>query len=441
MSPQHEQTFRLPDLGEGLTEAEIVRWLVEPGDVLVVDQPVAEVETAKALVEVVCPYAGSVLRLHGDPGQVLPVGSPLVSVAGPAGAGGSAAPTVPAQTATGPTAAATTEQASGTGSGNVLVGYGTVPAGRRRRRVHAGPQPSPGHPAAPERHRAAPAQRPAVVSPVVRRLAREHGVDLTALTGSGTHGLIVRRDVEQAIESPRPAAGLAQPTGERIPLRGARRAAAERFVRSRREIPDATCWVDVDATDLLAAREQLNNAGTGPRIGLLSLLARFCVAGLRRHRELNSFVDTDRSELVLLDRIHLGFAAQTDRGLVVPVVRDAQDRSLEQLAAEIERLTEAARAGRLSPAELTGSTFTLNNYGVFGVDGADAIINHPEAAILGVGRIIDRPWVVDGELTVRKVSQLSLSFDHRVCDGGVAGGFLRQVADLVESPYRLLRQV
>ncbi|KWX10924.1 branched-chain alpha-keto acid dehydrogenase subunit E2, partial [Carbonactinospora thermoautotrophica] len=146
-------------------------------------------------------------------------------------------------------------------------------------------------------------------------------------------------------------------------------------------------------------------------------------------------------EIVRLPYVHLGFAAQTERGLVVPVVRNAHQLSTAKLAAEIARLTEAARAGALEPADLTGGTFTLNNYGVFGVDGSSAIINHPEAAILGVGRIIDRPWVVDGQLTVRKVTQLSLSFDHRVCDGGAAGGFLRYVADLVERPYTLLRQV
>uniref|UniRef100_UPI0013C4E1A3 dihydrolipoamide acetyltransferase family protein n=1 Tax=Streptomyces scabiei TaxID=1930 RepID=UPI0013C4E1A3 len=196
--------------------------------------------------------------------------------------------------------------------------------------------------------------------------------------------------------------------------------------------------VDVDATGLLRAKRELGAARPGGGIGLLALLARVCVAGLARYPELNSTVDTERREIVRYDEVHLGFAAQTDRGLMVPVVRDAHRLTTVQLAAELARLTDLARSGNLLPAALTGGTFTLNNYGVFGVDGSTPIINHPEAALLGVGRIVDKPWVVDGELTVRKVTQLSLSFDHRVCDGGVAGGFLRYVADCVERPSTLL---
>jgi 2-oxoisovalerate dehydrogenase E2 component (dihydrolipoyl transacylase) len=177
----------------------------------------------------------------------------------------------------------------------------------------------------------------------------------------------------------------------------------------------------------------------GQKISLLALLARICTAALARYPELNSRVDMEAREIVQLDRVHLGFAAQTERGLVVPVVRDAHTRNAESLSAEIARLTESARTGTLTPAELTGSTFTLNNYGVFGVDGSTPIINYPEAAMLGVGRIAPKPWVYQGELAVRKVVQLSLTFDHRVCDGGTAGGFLRYVADCVEQPAVLLR--
>ncbi|PLW73294.1 branched-chain alpha-keto acid dehydrogenase subunit E2, partial [Streptomyces sp. DJ] len=226
----------------------------------------------------------------------------------------------------------------------------------------------------------------------------------------------------------------------RIPLRGVRGAVAEKMSRSRREIPDATCWVDADATELLAVKDALA-AGPGPRIGLLALLARICTAALARHPELNSTVDTERGEVVRLPAVHLGFAAQTERGLVVPVVRDAHRMSTAELSAEITRLTEAARTGTLTPAELTGGTFTLNNYGVFGVDGSTPILNHPEAAMLGVGRIAEKPWVHRGELAVRRVTQLSFTFDHRVCDGGAAGGFLRFVADCVENPVRLLRDL
>ncbi|MFF3407113.1 dihydrolipoamide acetyltransferase family protein [Streptomyces sp. NPDC002742] len=519
--------FKLPDLGEGLTEAEIVRWLVEVGDVVAVDQLVVEVETAKAMVEVPCPYGGVVTARFGEEGTEMPVGAPLLTVAVGAPAGDGDSPL-------------DEDDRSDEGSGNVLVGYGTGAPPARRRRVRpsggvaadgiaaggrrpaggAAVAPSPAgtgtHPARPEPGRTEPvgAARPAargqeptarngvaatrgdgpvpVISPLVRRLARENGVDLRELEGSGPEGLILRADVEYALRAaatgrlrssatvephhapaagPGPDAPLAAPSydrapasasvtsyadiaavvpgaagvsrsttpqGVRIPLRGVRGAVADKLSRSRREIPDATCWVDADATELMRARGAMNAAG-GPKISLLALLARICTAALARYPELNSTVDMDAREIVRLDQVHLGFAAQTERGLVVPVVRDAHARDAEGLSAEFGRLTEAARTGTLTPADLTGGTFTLNNYGVFGVDGSTPIINHPEAAMLGVGRIIPKPWVHQGELAVRQVVQLSLAFDHRVCDGGTAGGFLRYVADCVEQPAVLLR--
>lgn len=302
-----------------------------------------------------------------------------------------------------------------------------------------------------------------VVSPLVRRLARQHDIDLRRLAGSGPDGLILRADVDRAIRTAQETAtaGAAQvqaqaaaavaaapngvaavPDAERIPLRGVRGAVADKLARSRTEIPDATCWVDADATELMAIRAAINAAtgpSAGPKVSVLALLARICTAALARFPELNSTVDTEAREIVRLSGVHLGFAAQTERGLVVPVVRDAHARNAESIGAEIARLTELARTGKLSPAQLTGGTFTLNNYGVFGVDGSTPIINHPEAAMLGVGRIMPKPWVHQGELAVRQVVQLSLTFDHRVCDGGTAGGFLRYVADCVEQPAVLLR--
>ncbi|WP_306313652.1 2-oxo acid dehydrogenase subunit E2, partial [Streptomyces hydrogenans] len=230
------------------------------------------------------------------------------------------------------------------------------------------------------------------------------------------------------------------PEPVRVPLRGRRAAAAAKFSRSRREIPDATCWVEADATALLEARAALARPDGAP-IGLLALLARICVAGLARHPQLNASVDTARGEIVRWPATHLGFAAQSDRGLTVPVVRDAHLRDTAGLAAELARLTAAARAGTLPPAEVTGGTFTLNNYGVFGVDGSTPILNHPEAAMLGVGRIAEKPWVHEGRLAVRRTVQLSLTFDHRVCDGAEAAGFLRHVADRVERPLRLLEDL
>ncbi|MEF9911982.1 MULTISPECIES: dihydrolipoamide acetyltransferase family protein [unclassified Streptomyces] len=452
--------FKLPDLGEGLTEAEVVRWLVEVGDVVAVDQPVVEVETAKAMVEVPCPYGGVVTARFGEEGTELPVGAPLLTVAV-----GSAEATESRGASGGPPG----DGAGSEASGNVLVGYGTGAPAARRRRVRPAPvgqaPTTAAHPAPVTAARSAPvrASAPAptsvpvlgavapqgpvaVISPLVRKLARQHGLDLRQVAGSGRDGLILRTDVESAIRAAdedaaavpsTPARPEPDTSGERIPLRGVRGAVAEKLSRSRREIPDATCWVDADATELMAARAAMNAAG--PKVSVLALLARICTAALARFPELNSTVDAEAREIVRLTGVHLGFAAQTERGLVVPVVRDAHTRNAESIGAEIARLTEAARDGKLTPAQLTGGTFTLNNYGVFGVDGSTPIINHPEAAMLGVGRIVPKPWVHEGELAVRQVVQLSLTFDHRVCDGGTAGGFLRYVADCVEQPAVLLR--
>jgi 2-oxoisovalerate dehydrogenase E2 component (dihydrolipoyl transacylase) len=420
--------FRLPDLGEGLQDAEIVRWLVAEGDPIAVDQAVVEVVTAKASVELPSPFGGVVAALHHVPGDVVAVGAPLLSIEESdgaderpdvTGAAGErpgavderpgAADERPGAADERPGAADERPERGEVGSGSVLVGYGTRPERRRRR-------------------------RPAVLSPVVRRLASEAGVDLSAISGSGPDGVITRRDVERAAASQTSAGGNA----ERIPITGLRRQMAEHLAMSRREIPEATVWVDVDATGLLEAKQAIdgNRGGRQAGLGLTSFMARFCVLGLERWPLLNSRIVGD--EIVLSRSVNLGFAAQTDRGLVVPVVQHADQLNLEELDDEIRRLTTAARDGRLTPAELTGGSFTLNNYGVFGVDGSAAIINYPEVAIVGVGRIIERPWVVGGEVRIRPVAELTLAFDHRVCDGGVAGGFLRFVADCVERPVRLL---
>ncbi|MFD0163402.1 dihydrolipoamide acetyltransferase family protein [Streptomyces decoyicus] len=554
--------FTLPDLGEGLTEATIVHWMVEVGEVVAIDQPVVEVETAKAMVEVPCPYGGVVTARFGEEGEEVPVGAPLVTVAvgavpddlagigsaaGPgagAGAPGGAPDAGASAPSSGGASGPAAEGPEDAGSGNVLVGYGTSAAAARRRRIRPGSGAGPvagvprragetadgsagsgvvdgasggagvaeagaatvgavgvagtaGPPGRDGSARTAGAngsagpgavdagsRTVAVISPLVRRMARENGLDLRELTGSGRDGLILRTDVECAIRARQErettgAAGAVTTVGahgvrsadrmlgagvtgvagaatggavkatgatragaaageERIPLKGMLGAAAEKFSRSRREIPEATCWVEADATELLAARRAMNVPGA-PKVSLLALLARVTTAALARFPELNATVDTKAQEIVRLPAVHLGFAAQTDRGLVVPVVRDAHARTVEELSAEITRLTETARAGGLSLAELTHGTFTLNNYGVFGVDGSTPIINHPEAAMLGVGRIAAKPWVHEGELAVRQVVQLSLTFDHRVCDGGTAGGFLRFVADCVEQPAVLLR--
>ena len=401
--------FLLPDLGEGLTEAEIVTWHVQTGDTVTVDQPIVEVETAKAVVEVPVPFAGRVTALHGQPGDVVAVGEALVTV--------------------------------DTGeSGNVLVGYGTSSGHRRRHRATR----SSGDSSVPPRNGRLP-----VASPLIRQLARSAGLDLTTIRGSGRGGLITRQDVDAAINArqagpaavPEPAPAVPEPADGviRIPIRGLRKSVADKLSRSRREIPEATVWVDVDATEMLRLRAALNADESAPKISLLALLSRFTILALRRHPELNARIEGD--EIVMGPSVHLGFAAQTDRGLMVPVVRDAQVHTLEQLAVAVAERTRRARDGTLGPAELTGGTFTVNNYGVFGVDGSAAIINHPEAAILGIGRIIQRPWVVDGQVVPRQMTELTLAFDHRVCDGGTAGGFLRFIADCVESPANALRHL
>ncbi len=491
--------FLLPDLGEGLDEAEVIAWRVKPGDRVTVDQVIAEVETAKAVVEVPVPYAGVVSALHAAPGSTVSVGQPLVTVTAdePAGfrepgvvvpaqapaiakgnaseavlgaaAGNAAAGNGAAGNAAARSGAAGAQTDGEEASGSVLIGYGTSAAptrNRRGRRRNASGAPPPGappaRPAAPPPGAAALATPPAatpppapsgrrprvaVISPIVRKEARDAGLDLTSLAGTGPAGVVSRQDVrlaiaeraarqQQQLASPDAGPGTAGTGERRIPLRGARRAAAEKLSRSRREIPEATVWVDVDATGLVEARRALNAADPARPVSLLALLARFAILGLRRYPELNARIEQE--EIVIPGGVNLGFAAQTDHGLVVPVVPDAHRLTTRDLSARLADRTAAAREHRLAPADLNGGTFTVNNYGVFGVDGSAAIINHPEVAILGMGRVIDRPWVVDGQLTVRKVTELTLAFDHRACDGATAGGFLRYVADCLESPTTAL---
>lgn len=491
--------FILPDLGEGLTEAEVVAWLVQPGDEVTVDQPVVELESAKSVVQLPTPIAGVVESLGGEVGQVLHAGEVLLRLApvgasveatdaaGPPDADAAAEPAEPAGQAgqaarTAPVAAepgvAVPTDAAGEESGAVLIGYGTRTAaasarsssapsrfGRRRSGADAGagtPQaasapPPPAGPApaaaghdAPDEHHGLleHGRHSPVISPIVRRLAREHGFDASELLGSGPDGLVTRGDVEAFIReldeartapasTPTAPAPAAATSDHRVPLDRMQRAAAAHFTRSRREIPEATVWMDVDATELLAAKRQLQEA-TGERFGMTALVARFVVAGLKRHPSLNASFDAERNELVLHSAVNLGLAAQTPRGLLVPVVHGAERMSLRELRDAVQARTEQAATGAFPPDALSGGTFTLNNYGTLGVDGSAAIINHPEAAMLGIGRLVQRPWVVDGELAVRTVTELTISFDHRVCDGAEAAAFLTYVAGCIERPISLL---
>lgn len=492
------KSFLLPDLGEGLTEASIVTWLVAEGDTIAIDQPVVEVESAKAVVELPSPFGGVVTRLHGAPGDMIELGEPVISVderALPEPLEGSlpepveGTPALP-EPVEGTSIGGPDDGASeaDSGSGAVLVGYGTStdttrlvrPAGgrfgRRRR-----PAASANHP----RTLIDPTRRSRVVSPLVRRLALDNGFDASHLVGSADDGVVRREHVEAAIAAQRAEAGSqtvaaersapeaaatsttverpveavsppARPAAtagpsapedattqatqsdveagiERIPITGLRAVVADRLSTSRRVVPEATIWLEVDATNTVALRQQLRDE-TGERFSFAAIVGRFAIAALRRYPILNATISADGREIARHDAVHLGIAAQTERGLVVPVIRDASALSLRGLRDAIDDIATNHADGVFPPERLSGGTFTLNNYGGFGVDGSAPILNHPEVAMLGIGRLMDKPWVVDGEIAIRKIVTLTFVFDHRVCDGDVASGFLTTVARSLEQP-------
>lgn len=466
------QVFLLPDLGEGLTEAGLVQWLVAVGDTITTDQPIAEVETAKSIVELPSPFAGVVTALHGTAGDTIDVGAPVLEVADPptSSAPPTTAPTPPEHEAY--------REEERAGSGNVLIGYGTTArtsTGRRRPaavsantpRMTATTPPAPTTTAMPSSAGPAPGdtgsrstgradRRPvAVRSPLVRRLARDLGLDVHSITATGTDGAITRADVLHAavesavdgvtahhdaegIRSGETIDGLDVLARERMsPLR---KAVSATLSRSRSEIPEATVWVDVDATALWDLRSQMAPEG-GKAPSVTALLARFVLLALEDYPVLASRLSSGGDEIISFDGVNLGIAADTERGLLVPVVPRAHALTVAQLDTALRELTATARSGAMPPERLRGSTFTLNNYGGLGVDGSAAIINHPDVAILGIGRIIERPWVVEGAIVARRIVQLSLAFDHRVCDGGYAAGFLRRVTELIEHPLRAFGRV
>jgi 2-oxoisovalerate dehydrogenase E2 component (dihydrolipoyl transacylase) len=414
-----DQVFRLPDLGEGLTEAALIRWLVAPGDTVRVDQPIAEVETAKSVVELPSPYSGTVATLHGEEGDTLAVGAPLLEVTD--------AEDVEKE------AYRKEERA---GSGNVLIGYGTSghSGGTRRRKPVRAAVTASASPSTPPRSGPV-----AVRSPIVRRLAQAEGLDLHSIPATGADGAVTRGDVLRALSVRQPAgsgeriAGLAVARREALGM--LRKAVGAKLSRSRAEIPEATVWVDVDATELWTLRAAMAVDGASP--SFTAILAKYVLLALAAYPALGGRLSDDGTELIEFAGVNLGVATDTPRGLMVPVVRNAHEMSIADLDAELRRVAESARAGAATPEELAGSTFTLNNYGSLGVDGSAAIINHPEVAILGVGRMLERPWVVGGEIVPRRIVQLSLVFDHRVCDGGYAAGFLRTIVDAIEHPAQL----
>lgn len=414
------RVFKLPDLGEGLTDAELVQWLVKEGDTVELNQPICEVETEKALVEIPSPFAGVVEKVYGETGQRINVGEPLIAVR-------------------------TSGEAPKTGRKEVLVGYGPEEEGasKRRRRIGRREKDAPAEEAAPA---AAPK---ALATPPVRKLAKEMGVDIDALAGSGKDGRVTREDVVAAAQGApaEPVVRLAPaqrivregPDEERIAVRATRRSIAEKMVRSKFTIPHVAEWLQVDATELMRLRRELTEApeAQGDKISPLPVIVKALITALRQYPQINSSWDDATGEIVIKHRYHIGIATETERGLLVSVVKDADRLSVFELATEIARLAAAARAGKASLEELTGSTITVTNVGSFGMESGTPIINHPEAAILAPGTITKRPWVVGEQIVVREVMTLALSFDHRVIDGAYAGRFLRYLGDLIEKPARL----
>ncbi|UCG40873.1 MAG: 2-oxo acid dehydrogenase subunit E2 [Acidimicrobiia bacterium] len=404
------RTFNLPDLGEGLTEAEIVEWRVAVGDDVALDQEIVEVETAKASVVIPSPFAGVVLELHGAAGDAMEVGAPLITFAD---AGEAAEATHSDSAATAPDDEERTPN---------LVGYGATSDRSRRRRRGT----SPSHAASDTE----PAPTKPRAKPPVRKLAKDLGVDLGSVRATGKDHTITRDDVQAA------ATGVPGPaTGGTIPVRGVRRTIARQMERSH-AIPSAAAWVEADASGLVRLRKALAARHPEERITSLAIVCRLVVEALREVPHLNA--RWSEEEITLLDDIHLGIAVATDRGLVVPVVRNAHTQSIRELAGSMADKVDGARANTLPPTDLVGSTFTITNFGALGMDGGIPLINHPEVGILGMGRLIDRPHVEAGTVVVRPTVTLSLSFDHRVADGSEASRFLSVLAELVAEPAILL---
>lgn len=493
--------FKLPDVGEGLTEAEIVSWKVKAGDSVEINDIIVEIETAKSIVELPSPYAGTVLALMVDEGQMVDVGTPIISIgSADEAAAAAAAPAAPAASATdAPVDLSDMDlsnpAASGGGEGESLVGRNKAERGPQRRarkgsatpRTAAGaqtqlqvqgafapggaqtdevaavdepavPATSVAPPPAPEPAEAlvpAAAQTPradvrALAKPPVRKLAKDLGVDLSLLLGSGSGGVITRADVESAAagggtdngwapaaEAPAPRRTDETPRETREPIKGVRKMMAQAMSQSAFTSPHVTEWITVDVTatmqlvERLKARRELKDV----RISPLLVLARAVLLAMRRTPEINSYWDDAAQEVVYKNYVNLGIAAATPRGLVVPNVKDADAMSMVELAGALGQLTATARDGKTQPAEMAGGTFTITNVGVFGVDAGTPIINPGESAILCFGAINKRPWVSDeGEIVVRDVTTLALSFDHRHIDGEKGSRFLADVAGILGDP-------
>jgi len=391
------EIFHLPDAGEGLTEAEIVRWLVEPGDSVLVNQMVVEIETAKAIVELPIPWEGVVWAIHENIGSVVPVGAQIISI------------DVGAQPQREP----------------VLVGYGVKEDALVTRR-----------PRRESTHRVKPVLAEVTAKPIVRKLAKDNAIDLSTVVGTGRNGEVTREDVNAAIGgdalAPR---GSQDQLGERIPVRGVQRMMAEAMVASAFTAPHVTEWVDVDMSRTLEVVERMRVANS-ERITPFIVVAAALIRAAQKYPRINSsWVDTtEGADVVIHPFVHLGFAADTPTGLLVPVVRNASAANLLTLSAGITEQMEKARSGTATPTDLTGGTITLTNIGVFGVDGGTPIIAPGQASILAMGRIMNRPWVVDDAIVIRPIMQLTLSFDHRIIDGALGSRALASVAKYLADP-------
>ncbi|MEU6384887.1 dihydrolipoamide acetyltransferase family protein [Streptomyces bauhiniae] len=465
MTEASVREFKMPDVGEGLTEAEILKWYVQVGDTVTDGQVVCEVETAKAAVELPIPYDGVVRELRFAEGTTVDVGTAIIAVDVSGGAAPEPAPAAPAETAPAPAA----EEAEPKGRTPVLVGYG-VAVSSTKRRPRKGPDVAVaaaaqavqaelnGHGAAAPAAASAPApvkERP-LAKPPVRKLAKDLGVDLARVTPSGPDGIITREDVhaavapaEPVIAAPAPAAvvapapavavsGSARET--RIPVKGVRKATAQAMIGSAFTAPHVTEFVTVDVTRTMKLVEELkqDKEFQGLRVNPLLLIAKALLVAIKRNPEVNASWDEAAQEIVLKHYVNLGIAAATPRGLIVPNIKDAQDKTLPQLSSALGELVTTAREGKTSPAAMQGGTVTITNVGVFGVDTGTPILNPGESAILAVGAIKLQPWVHKGKVKPRQVTTLALSFDHRLVDGELGSKVLADIAAILEQPKRLL---
>ena len=419
------QHYRLPDVGEGLTEATVLTWLVAVGDTVAVNDPVCEIETAKSVVELPCPYAGVVAGLLVGVGKTVEIGTALIAVedgvgveaAVPNESGADARPEAVAE------AGATASQATLVGSGPRDMKQTRLP--RKTAENTLAPPPPPE------------VDVRTLAKPSVRKLARDLGVDLAAVPPTGPDGTVSQDDVTAAATLRGGWTGFSAERGEtRIDVTGIRRATARAMVESAFTAPHVTEWTDVDVTRTMELLERMKTMRMfrDVRITPTLLVARAVCVALRRNPELNSSWDEKNSQIVRKGRINLGFAADTPRGLVVPVIHDADTMSAYDLAVAINPLTATARAGKTQPAQLSGGTFTITNIGVFGIDAGTPILSPGQAGILALGQITKRPWVVEDRVEPRWVTTLAMSFDHRMVDGAEGSAFLGDMAEILRDP-------